>query len=224
MKVAFLDFEFGQIYGSWRRDFLITEAAVLVYDIDSDSIKIGEKIFAPVCNLIMRKRIKDKERNKTISTHEYLLQVPGKKKVKFNPSYKMPKSQRKHYRILWSKRYANTLRTFLYSATADVDSVFVFGGREDIELLKRYCIAINAPIVDIQKILQKTYAKLYSLDYIAHRLHLSSSDRGYIRSINYRYKFPKHQKKIFRYDQSHLKAHNASGDCALLFLAYMELF
>ena len=220
MRIAFIDFEFGQIYGSWRRDFLITEVAVLIYNTKTNKIQIAEKIFKPLCSLVMRKRVKEKDGE--IKLLEYLVHPSKNINVAYDNTYKIPKKDRQAWRIKWSKVYAKKLRTFLHSTMHDVDKVYVFGGNEDISLLQRYKVNIKAPIVDIQKILQRTYGIRYSLDRVAEVLNLNILKEKRLSSINYSYQLPK-QNNIFAYHQKHLEAHHASGDCVLLFLVYMEL-
>ena len=65
MKIAFLDFEFGQIYGSWRRDFLPTEIGILIYDTLTCTIKMIEKIYAPNAYLVLRKSVGLGKKRKT---------------------------------------------------------------------------------------------------------------------------------------------------------------
>ena len=118
----------------------------------------------------------------------------------------------------------NKLQAFLYKLVNDVDYIMLFGGGEDMALLEKYHINLYIPFIDIQKILQKQYNKLYSLDLLIDILDLKITSEGYFFSKRYKYNFPKKSKKLYRYEDKHLEAHHASGDCVFLFLVYQELF
>ena len=222
MKIAFLDFEFGQIYGSWRRDFLITEVGLLIYDTQTDTIKLAEKTFTPVCDVIMRERVKHK--NGTIGLSEYILNSKNKKKFNIDSTYKIAKKKKYQVRERWNKFYQNNLQKFLYFYTNSVDQIILFGGSEDRILLKKHDIDMNIPTIDLQSFLYRDYGKIYSLDLVTKLLDLNISHDRNITSKNHNYSFPNKGKKNFKYNDQHLKAHHAVGDCALLFLSYKELY
>ena len=221
MKIAFLDFEFGQIYGSWRRDFLITEAAILIYDTATDEIKLAEKIFMPLSPLVMRKRVKLK--NKEIIKREFIVDKDDQPKLEYDKEYRIQKSTAKKYRIKWNKVYTNILRSFFRKTISNVDLITLFGGYEDIRLLQRYAINVNVPIFDLQKDLQSNYKKLYSLDLLIDILSLKIDIEKGIFASTYKYELPNKSGKTFKYNTKHLEAHHASGDCIFLFLAAKEL-
>ena len=221
MKIAFLDFEFGQIYGSWRRDFLITEVAILIYDTTTDDMKLAEKIFMPLLPLIMRKRVK--LRNSEIIIREFIVNKDNQPKLEYDKKFKIQKSVAKKYRIMWSKIYANQLRAFFRKTISHVDLITLFGGNEDIKLLQKYAINVNVPIFDLQKDLQSNYKKLYSLDLLIDILSLKIDTEKGIYGTTYKYELPNKSGKTFKYNTKHLEAHHASGDCIFLFLAAKEL-
>ena len=220
MLVTFLDFEFGQIYGSWRRDFLVTQAAVLLYDTNNDTIKLAEIILDVDTNVVMRQRTKNAKGYKTLET---VINYHTKKSQYFDNKLKIKKSKAKEIRQNWNKRYFKRLKQFLSNTLKNADTIYLFGGREDINILNRLHFSFDN-IVDIQKILQNNYGTLYSLDKVIDTLYLTNFIyENNIISINYIYPLPKQSKKLFKYDRSNLSAHNASGDCVRLFLVYKEL-
>jgi hypothetical protein len=223
MKIAFLDFEFGQINGSYRTDFLVTQAAVLIYDTNLDSFKIAEIIFKPDTELIMRKRIRDE--NNKYKLEEKNINYYKNITTNYNKNFKIPKAKRREIRQKWNYQYSNKLIYFLNNTLKNSDKICVFGGKEDINILRRYKYkySINN-IIDIQTILFKTYKILYSLDRVIDTLNITNFlHQNYIKSINYTYNLPKKSKKLYRYNVKNLNAHNASGDCIRLFLVYKEL-
>jgi len=94
MKIAFLDFEFGQIYGSYRRDFLVTQAGVLLYDTDNDIFKIAEMILKPDSELVMRASNGGKLKEWVINYHT-------KKSFPYDKKFKRIKNDSKKLRQEW---------------------------------------------------------------------------------------------------------------------------
>ena len=220
MKIAFLDFEFGQIYGSYRRDFIVTEIGVVIYDTKLDTIKFGELIFSADINLVMRKR--DPTNYK--KTIESVINYKKDKYFFYDKKYKIPKKQKYTIRSKWNQKYADKLTNFLNNTIRNVDAIYLFGGREDINILNRYRIYPNN-ILDIQTQLFEIYKVKYSLDLVVKYLGIEDFFKNdSIESINYKYDLPKKSKKIFQYDEKNFKAHCALGDSIRLFLVYKELF
>lgn len=219
MKLAFIDLEFGQIYGSWRRDFLITEAAVLRYNGYENKITFSERHFKSPCHLVMRKRMNPLDKHHEIV--EFLIYGKDEKKCDYDPKFKRKKRESKSMRYIWKHRHNKELKKFIKTQTYDADAVVLFGGREDINLLSFQEITFNIPILDIQKIIQQIYGRLCSLDKVSYRLNLELNSQS-IHSINHHYALPK-SSHIHKYKKMHLQAHHAIGDTALMFLAYKEL-
>ena len=159
--IAFLDFEFGSIYGSWRRDFLITEAAVLIYDTENNNLRLGEVVFSPDINLVAR--VRTKVREDKYKTLEYVVNRHKDEAFKYDENFKLSTKERKTIRQVWNKKYINRLKTFFSNTLKDIDDIYVFGGNEDINLLNRYNIKYNN-IIDIQTLLHKGNKKQYSID------------------------------------------------------------
>jgi len=222
MKIAFIDFEFGQIYGSWRRDFLVTQGAVLIYDTLTEELHMGEKIYKPDIDLVMRKKIKNSSQKWKLQ-EEVIHYASGTQYV-YDKKFKIPSKKRTELRKYWGKSYAKSLRRFLNNSLKDVDTVCLFGGKEDKQILQRYCnLYLN--IEDIQDYLESAYDTLYSLDRVIELLRLENHiEEEKISSINYQYNLPKKISKNIKYNRTNLTPHNASGDCIRLFVVYKELF
>jgi len=235
-KIAFLDFEFGPIYGSYRRDFLITEVAVLIYDKKSKELKLGEIIFNPNIDLVLRGRIKNKSgKYKQI---EHCINPYKKEFFKYDKNFKLPRKDLQIFRQEWNNKFLKKLRSFLYTSLNTIKNIYVFGGNEDINLLDKYKIKVNN-IIDIQSILHKNDKEQYSnkiqsklkidsnkrhsLDLLIDKLEFNNaiSDEK-ITFSKFNYKLPP-QKGHFTYKHNNLKAHSASGDCLRLFCIYKEL-
>ncbi len=222
MKIAFLDFEFGQINGSHRRDFLVTQTAILMYDTDLDNLKLAEVIFKPNIELVMREKVKDENNNKFIIKEE-VINYHTNRVYGYDKEFKIPKIKRKQLRQKWNCQFFSKLVKFLQNTLYCTDIICVFGGNEDKNILKRYNCNIEN-IVDIQTLLFNTYNIRYSLDKVINTLNINNFlYKNKIKSINYIYNLPKKSKTLYRYDKNNLIAHNASGDCVRLFLVYKEL-
>lgn len=55
MNTLFLDIEFGQIYGSHRRDYFPTEIGAVIYDVKNHKFLFERKKFSYDIDLVIRK-------------------------------------------------------------------------------------------------------------------------------------------------------------------------
>ena len=220
MKIVFIDLEFGQIYGSWRRDFLVTQAGVLSYDTENDEIELGELHFKHNSNLVMRR----KEFKKRIET---VVNFATKKTIVYDENHKIPKSEQTLIRKKWNKLYSQKFRVFIKQAIKQADIICFYGASEDLKILNRYNIKIEN-YIDIYTVVRKDYNKSYSLDHIVKILNLESFlDDDYAEkliSLTCAYQLPYGYSKPFLYEIEHLKPHYAIGDCARMFLVLKELY
>lgn len=235
-KIAFIDFEFGQIYGSYRRDFLVTQAAVLLYDTKSQKLQLGEVIFNPDMELVLRGKYKNihgkyKSFTKVVNLHK-------KELYKYNKNFKISTTNKKSLRRKWNNQYIAKLKNFLNHALKNIENIYLFGGSEDINILNRYNIKVGN-IIDIQTLLYQKDKKQYSLELqqklpiqknVRHSLDFFINKLGFDDSVSGdRIKFSKYDYKLpntnqyFTYQTENLKAHFASGDCIRLFSVYKEL-
>jgi len=95
LKIGFLDFEFGQVYGSWRRDFLPTEAGILIYDTEVNTIKIVERLYLPDTYLVLRKSV-GLGRNRKTQTK--VVNLKEEKTLSFEKGFKISKKEQKQIR------------------------------------------------------------------------------------------------------------------------------
>lgn len=215
MKIGFLDFEFGQVYGSWRRDFLPTEAGVLVYDTRKNTVKIVEKLYIPDTYLVLRKSV-GLGRNRKTKTK--VVNLKEEKTLSFDKDYKISKKEQKQIRENTNSLYYSKMRNQLTNIFQGCDTICVFGGNEDINLLKKYRIKIPQ-VVDLQTEIGPFYKSRISLDKLCHLLKIDltvSNDR--VSSCGRSIILPKNTR------HSSINPHNAIGDSIRLFLVYKELF
>jgi len=221
MKIVFLDLEFGQIYGSWRGDFLVTQAGVLLFDTKNNEIELGEIHFKYNSNLVERK----KKLRKTVET---VINLSTKQIIEYDKNYKIPSSKQKLIRKEWNKLYSEKFKVFIKQAIKQADIICFYGASEDLKILSQYNIKIEN-YIDIYTVVRKDYNKSYSLDHIVKILNLESFlDNAYyteqLISLTCAYQLPYGYSKPFLYEIEHIKPHYAIGDCVRMFLVLKELY
>ncbi|GEM_PF-2696722 len=237
-EIVFLDFEFGQIYGSYFRDFLVTEVAILIYNTKTNKISLSEMLFFPDTDLVSIERVKTKSGRYRIQ--KSILNLYTNKSYSYNKNFKISKNDYKQIRKEWNKKYFNKLNSYLNKIIGHIPTIYLFGGNEDIKILNRYKIKIeDKNIIDIQTILKNNDKSQYSLE-IQDKLKLNPNKRYSLDLlinrfnfnnivINNRIEFSKFsydlpiRKENFTYKKENLIAHHSSGDCLRLFCIYKEL-
>lgn len=220
MRIGFLDFEFGQVYGSWRRDFLPTEAGILIYDTKANTVQITEKLYFPDTYVVLRKSVGLGRRRKT---HTKVVNLKEKKTLSFDKNFKISKKEQKRIRENTRNLYYSKMRNQLTNIFQHCDTICVFGGNEDINLLNRYRIKIPH-VVDLQTAIGPIYKRRISLDKLCHllKIDLSAQDNR-ITSCGRNLILPKKTESL-KYNHENINPHNAIGDSIRLFLVYKELF
>ena len=79
-----MDLEFGQVYGSYRRDFVPTEIGLLIHRSIDDNIAIRGKRFDFEGYLVMRSNSLDSLGN-SIGLEEKIINPPGARKIEYDP-------------------------------------------------------------------------------------------------------------------------------------------
>lgn len=207
--------EFGQIYGSYRRDFVPTEIGMVIYDVRTDVVTFRGKRFEYPGALVMRKNTVD-ELGTRMETVKRLI-VPSTGEIKeFDPDYFVRGRARREKQAMAAPVY-HSLADFFRSLRfirGNVPLVF-FGCAEDVNLLKRAGLRIERNLViDLQKKLRDELKFVFSLDRAAVMMEFGS-DLQFIASRRFRYRIPNN----FRYL---VKPHKAVGDAARIFLLYKE--
>ncbi|MBD1925415.1 hypothetical protein H6F74_03810 [Trichocoleus sp. FACHB-90] len=218
MKTLFLDMEWGQIYGSYRRDFIPIEIGVVIYDPEHDEPLFEGKKFRHDVDIVIRKNIIDNV-GKTIGLSEKVANIErGEYQKIFHSNYRLKSSdkvlvKRRAYKSLSELRqYMNALLKKHH-----IEQIVFFGGNEDIKLLQKANVDISKiKAVDIQHIICKEIGYLFSLDKISLIINFYSSNK-YFGSKNFRYKPPGYYKYKYL-----IKPHRAIGDACRIFLVYRE--
>jgi len=136
MNIAFLDLEFGQVYGSYRRDFIPIEIGAVISGSEDDAPVLLSKEFHCDIDLVLRKNITDPV-GKTVGLEERVVNTGRKEHQKqFDPSYRLPKNGKKALRELSNQTFIE-LREYTQALfnQYDIAQIVLFGGREDRNLL-----------------------------------------------------------------------------------------
>lgn len=219
-NIAFLDLEYGQIYGSYRGDFVPTEVGLIIYDMARDFPHFGGRKFYTDCELVMRKNRIDGQ-GKTIGVSETVANLEKKEyQLRYDPGYRLDKLCLMQTRKK-SHRSFNLLNGYLSDVLGKygVNRIVFFGKSEDIRILKKSKIELKKfEIVDIQQDI-KDHLNLRdspSLDKASLVINYRSNGSN-VYSKNFKYPVP----DIYR---NFLKPHKAIGDAARIFLLYKEFY
>ena len=220
MKIGFLDFEFGQVYGSWRRDFLPTEAGILIYDTEANTVKMAERLYFPDTYVVLRKSV-GLGRNRR--THTEVVNLKENKTLPFDKDFKISKKEQKQIRANTKGLYYSKMRNQLTNIFKHCDTICVFGGNEDINLLNKYRIKFP-DVVDLQVEIGALYQRRISLDKLSYllKIDLAASDNQ-VSSCGRSCMLPKKTGSL-KYKPENINPHNAIGDSIRLLLVYKELF
>lgn len=218
MKTLFLDMEWGQIYGSYRRDFIPIEVGAVISGSEDGMPVLESKKFCHDIDLVIRRNTIN-QIGKTIGFLEWVANIGREEYQKtFDPGYRLEKTDKIAARKL-SLKALSDLRQYLHSLFKkyQVSQIVLFGGREDLNLLRKANIDIsNITIIDIQHTLQKEVSYLFSLDKISLIICFYSSNK-FFGSENLRYPLPDRYKYL-------IKPHRAIGDACRIFVIYEEFF
>lgn len=214
----FLDMEWGQVYGSYRRDFIPIEVGAVISGSEDGLPVLESKKFRHDIDIVMRKNTINQV-GKTIGFSEWVANIErGEYQKSFDPSYRLKKTDKIAARKLSFKALIE-LRQYLHSLFKkhQVSRIVLFGGREDLNLLRKANINIsNITIIDIQRIIQSEIHYLFSLDKISLIIGFYSSTK-FFGSENLRYPLPERYRYL-------IKPHKAIGDACRIFVIYEEFF
>ena len=218
MKTLFLDMEWGQVYGSYRRDFVPIEIGAVISSSGNSVPVLESKKFRHDIELVIRRNTIN-QIGKTIGFSEWVVNIGrGEYQKPFDPSYRLKKTEKTAAGKL-SLKVLRELRQYLYSLFKkyQVSQIVLFGGHEDLNLLKKANINTSSiTIVDIQRIVQKELCYLFSLDKISLIIGFYSSNKVF-GSKNFRYSLPERYRYL-------IKPHRAIGDACRIFVIYEEFF
>jgi hypothetical protein len=218
MKILFLDMEWGQVYGSYRGDFILIEVGAVISGSEDGVPVLESRKFRHDIDLVIRKNIIN-QTGKTIGFSEWVANIERREYQKpFDPSYRLKKTDKIAARKL-SLKVLSKLRRYLHGLFKkyQVPQIVLFGGREDLNLLQKANINIsNIIIVDIQRTVQDEIGYLFSLDKISLIIGFYSINKSF-GSRNLRYPLPERYKYL-------IKPHKAIGDACRIFVIYEEFF
>lgn len=215
-RIGYMDLEFGQIFGSYRRDFVPIEAGILVGDADGSILDIECSQFDFDGNLVMRKNSVDSLGN-PIGIEEKVINPSRNSTSAFDPWYRISRSERKEISKLAGTTF-QSLREFSENVLKDHDikKLVFFGAQEDLNLLKRSGLSISSiGIRDLQRELRNEIGHDLSLDK-ASLIIGYGCEETLVYSNHFSYDLP---------DEfgSQLIPHKAVGDIARIFLLHREM-
>lgn len=216
MNTLFLDMEWGQIYGSYRGDFMLIEVGAVISNSRERSLILESRKFRHDINLVIRRNTID-QAGKTTGFSEWVANIGrGEYQQPFDPNYRLKRADKIAAQRL-SRKVLSDLRQYIHGLFKkhQISEIVVFGGREDIKLLKKANInTCNIMIIDIQRIIQNEIRYLFSLDKISLIIGFYSSDKIF-GSDNFRYPLLERYKYL-------IKPHKAIGDACRIFVIYEE--
>jgi hypothetical protein len=216
MKTLFLDMEWGQVYGSYRRDFIPIEVGAVISSLQEDHPVLESKKFYHNVELVIR-RNKVNDIGKTVGFSETVANIAkGEYQKRFDPSYRLQKSDKPLTRDL-SRKALRELHRYIHALLTRhrITQVVLFGGVEDLNLLKRAGInTCKIQTVDIQQLIVKEIGYLFSLDKISLIMGFYS-DNNFFGSRNLRFPLPERYKYL-------VKPHKAIGDACRIFVVHQE--
>lgn len=218
MNIAFVDLEFGSLYGSYKRDFIPIESGILIYNPVKDEIFIRGAKFRCDAELVLRKSLIN-EHGKVIGVNERVANLEKQQYNKpYDKTYKLTSQEKKCLKEKCAENYdllkAHLSKTF---NEFNVTEIIFFGKREDIIQIKKSRFNLSdLKVFDMQEEVKKYTDTLFSLDKLSIIVKFKS-DRVFFSSDNFKYKIPKKYRHL-------IKPHRAVGDVARIFLIYREFF
>jgi hypothetical protein len=226
-KIAFVDLEFGRIYGGkyYGNSNLISEIAVFIYEKHSGRYYLAEKSFKLITPLIFFKRNNTEKKER----YSYLQYENGKIEYNYDENYRISREKFKNIIKTWDLKYANKVIYFLNSIFDDkrIREVCFFAAKEDLKMLSKYknkrkgfsitllnrLAVADIKFVDLADFFREKNGNYRSLDVLDEKYRISK-------------KVPKILKKIENYenhffDESKLQNwHSAVNDVIRSFLLY----
>lgn len=215
--IAFIDLEFGSIYGSWQRDYVPSELGVVMLDPRTGRIDFASERFYSDIDLVLRKNITDAQGN-VVGVSERVANIKqGVFDKAFDRSFRLRPKQKWEARRAGYKQFTHlrSRMSAILSASAVKELVF-FGMGEDRVVLSRACFDLSPfQVFDLQERVKKLTKRVFSLDRLALAIDFRV-ESGRIRSRNFSHPIPT------KY-QHFMKPHRAICDAARIYLTHKEL-
>ncbi len=216
MKTLFLDMEWGQIYGSYRRDFILTEIDAIVYNSENDVPILESKKLSYDIDIVIIKNIINQV-GKTVGV-SVANTGRGEYQKRFDDSYRLTKNDRVAARKI-SDISLHELRKYLQTLFKkhQVDRIILFGGNEDINIMRKARVNLSKlKIIDLQQIVKKETRHRFSLDKLSIIIKFYVN-KNLFGSKNFRYPLPERYKYL-------IKPHKAIGNACRIFIVYKEFY
>jgi NAD-specific glutamate dehydrogenase len=217
-EMAFVDMEFGHVYGTKKLIYMPIEVGVLLYDPQNDSVSTSQRKIKKDIVIEMWKNTTDDLKRTTGSTTTCANLAKEQYQLPYDGEYALEMEElQPALKVTWSA-YAD-LNTYLTKLTKEhhIQTMVFFSKRMEMAALARAKFdAKNFQILDIQDKIKDALnmEKLLSLDRVSYALDIDVSNSQF-RSKNFDYSIPETY-------ASKIKPHRALGDAARIFLAYKE--
>ena len=217
-SLAFLDLEYGQIYGSYRRDLVPVEIGAVLWDGRGSPRFESKKLYFD-CDLVMRKNIVDRMGN-TIGVSERVANSARNEHMKrFDPDFKLNDEEIRDIRKKVAYKSFHMLNGHITKVLEEhkPSKLVFFSASQDLYILKKARINFKAhELADLQEevVSALSLKDMMSLDRASRIIGFKTNWR-YIRSEHFTYSVPMKCRNF-------IKPHKAVGDAARIFLLYRE--
>jgi len=216
MSILFVDMEFGEIYGSFYRDFVPVEVGGVVHSPKNNSLKFVNQKFLYDGDVVLRKNLTD-EFGRTIGLSETVANTKRQQYQKtFDPTYKLSSQSKKtvkqgtYYLFGQLRKYVHDI-----IVTHNITQLVIFGGQADLQMFKKANIDIShLSLLDIQQTITQELQQIISLEKVANIINFYTN-RHSIGSRHFRYTLPSQYRHL-------MKPHRAIGDACRILLTYQE--
>ena len=215
---AFIDLEYGQIYGAGRRDMVPVEAGLVLYDGGEPAFE--SKKFCFDCDLVMRKNIVDRDGN-TVGLAERVANSVRKEHQKpYDPRFRLDPAAKESSRKVAYRSFGllNRYIEGVFDEYRPLRLVF-FSKSQDLFILKKANVDVDGfNVLDLQEEVTRAMGmkNMVSLDRVSRLIGFKTNWR-YIRSDHFTYGVPEGCRNF-------VKPHKAVGDAARMFLLYKEFY
>jgi hypothetical protein len=217
-EMAFIDMEFGHVYGTKKLIYMPIEVGVLLYDSQKNSITTSQKKIKKDIVVEMWKNTTDDLKRTAGSTTACANLAKEQYQLPYDEEHTLEMEDlQPALEVTWSA-YAD-LNTYLTKLTREhhIQTMVFFSKRMEMAAIARAKFDTkNLQFLDIQDKIKDALKmeKLLSLDRVSYALGIDVSNNCF-RSKNFDYSIQKTY-------ESKIKPHRALGDAARIFLAYKE--
>jgi hypothetical protein len=214
--VAFMELKYGHVYGgtAWKK--VVNDISILVYNPETDEIRIYAKQFKSDLKLVLSNGESD-DLGITVGRSFEVLELMSNKILPYDEKFELPKGEetKMQKEVLKMK---TQLKQFLVGVMKyqQIVELVTFGGSRDITLCEQAGIKFNRirKVTDTQRQLQKYTKHLFSLNMISKIIDFEY-EFGWIRSNNCEY-------HIKERTQPQMRLNSATMDACRQFLAHRE--